>query len=257
MSTIQINKNDIHYLSNTKIDGSHPTLFLLHGAGQSHLTWEYQLDYLQALDGYNFVIPDLPGHGKSDGEGLKSVEEYTEFIKELISELDLKEIIFIGHSMGGAVAQLLALEEPDYLKAIILVCTGASMSVARETLLAVRDNYEVFCEVAPTRAFAESSPEILKTKFKEGLQNTKQKVAYDDLLACNVFDISDKISGINIPTLIIAGSEDILTIPKRSEYLHHQIFDSELHIVEGSGHFVMQEKTEEFNALVFDFIESL
>ncbi|NIP38721.1 MAG: alpha/beta hydrolase [Candidatus Dadabacteria bacterium] len=131
------------------------------------------------------------------------------------------------------------------------------MSVARETLLAVRDNYGVFCDVAPSRAFAESSPVILKAKFKEGLQSTKQKVAYDDLLACNVFDISNKVSKINVPTLIISGSEDILTLPRRSEYLDHQIFDSELHIIEGAGHFVMQEKPDEFNAIVSDFINNL
>ncbi|NIS09993.1 MAG: alpha/beta hydrolase [Candidatus Dadabacteria bacterium] len=257
MPSIEINGNEIFYLSNDKIDSTKPTLLFLHGAGQSHLTWEYQLEYLEGLDGYNFVIPDLPGHGKSDGEGLKSVSEYTEFIKSFINTLGLSELIFIGHSMGGAVAQLFALERPEYLKALILACTGASMSVARETLLAVRDNYEVFCEVAPTRAFAESSPEILKAKFKEGLQSTKQKVAYEDLLACNVFNISDKITEINISTLIIAGSEDILTLPRNSEFLNHQIFDSELHIVVGSGHFVMQEKPDEFNALISEFIKSL
>ncbi len=193
----------------------------------------------------------------SKGEGLKSVAEYTEFTKKLINELRLKETVFIGHSMGGAIAQVLALENPDYLKALILICTGASMSVARETLLAVRDNYQVFCDVAPSRAFAQSSPEILKTKFKEGLQSTEQKVAYEDLLTCNVFDISDKVSQINVPTLIISGSEDILTLPRQIEYLNHQIFDSELHIVEGSGHFVMQEKPDEFNKLVLDFIKEL
>ncbi|NIP38051.1 MAG: alpha/beta hydrolase, partial [Candidatus Dadabacteria bacterium] len=176
-SSIKINANEIYYISNNKINDKKPFLLLLHGAGQSHLTWDYQLEFLQGLDGYNFVIPDLPGHGKSTGDGLKSVAEYTEFIKEFINELGLNEIIFIGHSMGGAVAQLLALDKPDYIKALILVCTGASMSVARETLLSVRDNYEVFCEVAPSRAFTESSPAILKAKFKEGLQSTKQKVA--------------------------------------------------------------------------------
>ena len=92
MSTIQINENEIYYISSDEIDSSKPTLFMLHGAGQSHLTWEYQIEFLTNQDGYNFVIPDLPGHGKSKGDGLKSVSEYTEFTKELIDELGLSAV---------------------------------------------------------------------------------------------------------------------------------------------------------------------
>lgn len=257
MPTVNIKQSQIFYESSENIDSSLPTLFFMHGAGQSRLTWEYQKEFLYELKEYNFIIPDLPEHGKSGGDGLKSVREYTDFIKEFIEELGLKQVIFIGHSMGGAVSQLLALDRPEYLKAVVLVCTGASMSVAGETLKAVKNNYDVFCEVAPTRAFAESSSEALKAKFREGLENTSQKVAYDDLIACNVFDMTDKVSEIHIPTLIIGATEDLLTLPKRSEYLHHQIFDSELHIVEGSGHFVMQEKTDEFNKILSDFIKAL
>ncbi len=257
MPTVNIKQAEIFYESNDNFESSQPTLFFMHGAGQSRLTWEYQKAFLQGFKGYNFIIPDLPGHGKSGGDGLKSVSEYTDFIKEFIDVLSLKHLIFIGHSMGGAVAQLLALDKPNYLKAIVLLCTGASMSVAGETLKAVKNNYDVFCEVAPTRAFAEKASETLKTNFREELENTSQKVAYDDLMACNVFDMTDKVSEIHIPTLIIGATEDLLTLPKRSEYLHHQIFDSELHIVEGSGHFVMQEKTDEFNKILADFIKTL
>ena len=257
MSIIQINGNEIHYISNNKIDSSLPTLFLLHGAGQSGLTWEYQIEFLTSLPGYNFVIPDLPGHGNSKGDGLKSVTEYTDFIKEFINELGLEKIIFIGHSMGGAVGQVLALGRPHYLRSIILVCTGAWMRVARETLLAAKNNYETFCEIAPTRSFSEKAPEILKTKFKEGLVNTDKSVVYHDLIACNEFDIADKVSGINIPALVIAGQQDILTPLKYSEYLNHQIYGSELKIIEGSGHFVMQERPDEFNKMVLEFIKDL
>jgi len=257
MSTIQINENEIYYISSDEIDNSKPTLLLLHGAGQSHLTWKYQVESLSSLNDFNFLIPDLTGHGKSKGEGLKSVSEYTEFAKKLIDELGLKEVIFVGHSMGGAIAQVLTLDHPEYLKAIILVCTGAWMRVARETLLAVKNNYETFCDILSTRSFTEKTPEILKTKFKEGLLNTDQNVVYNDLIACNNFDISDKVSEINIPTLIIAGKEDILTPVKYSEYLNHQIYDSELTFIEGSGHFVMQEKQEEFNEIILNFIKEL
>jgi pimeloyl-ACP methyl ester carboxylesterase len=255
MPSIQLNGNEIYYISSNVADTSKPTLFLLHGAGQSHLTWEHQIEFLTHLQGNSFVIPDLPGHGKSTGNGLKSVSEYTEFIKKFINELGLEVIVLIGHSMGGAVAQVLALDRPTYLKAIVLVCTGAWMTVARETLLAVKNNYEAFCDISPTRSFSDLSPEILRTKFKEGLENTDQKVAYDDLIACNNFDIADRVSDIKIPTLIIAGQEDILTPLKYSEYLNHQIYGSELKVIEGSGHFVMQEKPDEFNKVVLDFIK--
>lgn len=257
MPRIRINNDEIFYHSRGNLDSSKHTILFIHGAGQSRHTWEYQLETFSKNEKINFIIPDLPGHGNSKGNGLTTVTEYAGFIRELISTLNLKNVIIVGHSMGGAIAQLIALENPDYLNAVVLVCTGAWMRVAKESLAAVKNNYPVFCDVAPSRAFSENADDELKVRFREGLLNTSQEVVYHDLKACDEFDISDRIIHIKLPTLIIGAEYDLLTPPKYSEYLHHQIHDSELVIVKDSGHFVMQEKYREFDTLILNFIDNL
>lgn len=254
MSEILIDGNRIHYISGDNIDSKRPTVLMIHGAGQSSATWKFQLDLFRKEADFNFIVPDLPGHGESDGDGFRSVGGYKEFIKEFVGALGLNDLILVGHSMGGGVAMLFALEHGEELRACVLVDTGARMRVAEETLKAVRNNYQLFCDISPTRAFAENSPEGLKKEFREGLLNTSQDVCYRDLIACDEFDITERVSGIDVPTLIVSGSEDILTPVKYGEYLNNRIKGSSLIVIEKAGHFVMQERPQEFNRALVNFI---
>jgi len=77
------------------------------------------------------------------------------------------------------------------------------------------------------------------------------------LLACEDFDITEGISSIEVPTLIISADEDILTPVKYGEYLHGKIKGSRFYVIRGAGHFMMQEKPEEFNRILMDFLGSL
>lgn len=156
--------------------------------------------------------------------------------------------------MGGGVAMLLAIEHPELFKALVLVATSAKLSVARETLEKVRDNYEEFYKISPTRAFAEESSESLKKEYREGLIDTGSEVCYGDLIACNEFDIMREVEKIHLPTLIISADKDIMTPAKYGEYIHQKIYGSEFHEIKGSGHFIMQEKADQFNSILKDFL---
>ncbi len=254
MSEILIDGNRIHYIKSDKIESSRPTVLLIHGAGQSIATWKFQLDLLKNHPDFNLIAPDLPGHGQSEGEGFRSISEYKEFIKKFIDTLGLDDLIPVGHSMGGGAAMLLSLDRPEKLRACVLVCTGARLRVAGETLRAVKNNYRLFCDVAPSRAFAEGSPDELKKEFREGLLNTSSEVSYWDLLACDEFDITDRIRETKVPACIISGEEDILTPVKYGEYLHSTIKGSVFHIIRKAGHFVMQEAPAEFNRILLDYL---
>jgi pimeloyl-ACP methyl ester carboxylesterase len=257
MSEITIQGNKLHYIEGDKFDKSLPTVLMIHGAGQSVSTWKFQLHLFRNHPNFNLIALDLPGHGGSGGEGFRSVNEYKDFLVEFIDSL--KNIILIGHSMGGGVAMLLALEHPEIIKACVLVATGAKLSVAEQTLEAVKNNYEAFCEVSPDRMFAENSPQELKQEFKKGLLDISPEVCYWDLAACNEFNIMDDVEKISVPTLIISADKDLLTPVKYGEYLHQQIYGSQFYIIKDSGHFIMQEKSQGFNrilkAFLDDFIE--
>ncbi|MEQ9619957.1 MAG: alpha/beta hydrolase [Deltaproteobacteria bacterium] len=257
MSEILLNGNRIHYISDSEIDRSRATVLMIHGAGQRSATWRFQIDLLGKTPGFNFIAPDLPGHGKSGGEGHRSVDGYKEFIEEFAGTLGLDDLILVGHSMGGGAAMLFALEHAEKVRACVLVDTGARLRVAEETLKAVKNNYRLFCDISPTRAFAENSSEELKKEFREGLLNTSQDVCYWDLVACDEFDITARVGEIGVPALIVSGSEDILTPVKYGEYLNKNIKGSSFKVIEKAGHFVMQESPEEFNRVLISFISAL
>lgn len=257
MPNIIIREWSINYTVNENFDPSMPTLLAIHGAGQSSLTWKYQEDVLLAQSGFNTIIPDLPGHNKSTGNGCRTVAEYKDFIKDFVDALSLKKLILMGHSMGGAISMLFMFDYPEMVIASLLVGTGAKLKVAKETLLVVKNDYETFCHVAPNRSFSKSAHAELKMKFVEGLLKTQPSVCYQDLIACDVFDIIGEVHRITAPTLIIAATEDILTPVKYAEYLNKEIEGSKLHIISDAGHFMMQEKPEEFNRVSLEFLNSI
>lgn len=254
MPQIKIQGNTINYTDADKFDRSRPTLLLIHGAGQSVATWKFQLELFTNHSSFNFIALDLPGHGRSEGQGYKSVEEYKNFVLDFINFLKLEDIVLVGHSMGGGVAMLLAIEVPELFKACVLVATGAKLSVAKQTLDAVKNDYQGFCEISPDRMFAEDAQQQLKQEFKQGLLEVGQEVCYWDLVACDKFDIMADVHRIALPTLIMSGEKDILTPVKYGELLHKKIYGSEFYEIKSSGHFIMQEKSQDFNIILENFL---
>jgi len=254
MADIVVDGEKIHYVKSDKIEPSRPTVLFIHGAAQRIDTWKFQLDLLKNHPDFNIIAPDLPGHDQSEGTGRRSVAEYTAFMMRFIQTLGLNDIIPVGHSMGGGIAMLLAVDHPEMISAWVLVDTGAKMPVAEQSLKTVKNNYKSFCDNSPSRMYADGSPDELKREYKAGLLDTSPEVSYWDLIACNEFDISDRIGLIGVPTLIISGELDILTPVKYGEHLHEKIKESSFHVIRDAGHFVMQESPEEFNSLLLDFL---
>lgn len=257
MSEVLVKGLKINYIAGEGLEKLRPSILMIHGAGQSSLTWEYQVDELKKQSKFNLIILDLPGHGKSEGSGLSSIREYSGFIKDFTDTLGLENLILVGHSMGGGIVQVFTIDYPDTVYACVLVGTGARLRVAKETLEAVKNNYEAYYKIAPTRAFASSSPEELKKRFVEGIIRTPQSVLPQDFIACDEFDIMNEVEKIKVPTLIISATEDILTPVRYGEYLHNRIEGSKFHVIKDVGHFMMQEKADEFNRVLLEFLISL
>jgi len=254
---VLINGNNIKYITGEEVKNDRATILMVHGAGQSIATWVYQHDFFRLNKGLNLIILDLPGHGKSNGEGCRAIHEYSSFLKRFSDVLNLSKLILVGHSMGGGIAQMFTLEFPQLVKACTLVGTGVRLRVAKETLDYAKNNFEAFCKIAPSRSFAESSSEELRIKYYDGLLNTSKDVIYNDLVACDEFDITEEVSRIEVPTLIVSADQDILTPVKYGELLRERIKGSKLHVIKNSGHFMMQEKPEEFNEALTEFLGTL
>lgn len=228
------------------------TLLMIHGAGGDSGRWKMQQEFRCFS---NLIAVDLPGHGRSGGEGLNTVREYATFIEQLVIDMQLENLVILGHSMGGAIALELTLNRPGLLIGLILASTGAKLRVAPEALESYkRGEYN---PAFAKKAFSKNAPQELIDRFALESSQGEHSVRYGDFLACDGFDVISQVSEIKLPTLIICGDEDKMTPLKYSKFLHEKITNSSLMIISDAGHLVMQEKPQQFNQAVVQFMKSL
>ena len=182
------------------------------------------------------------------------MEAYAVHVHAFIKELRLPKIFLVGHSMGGAITQTLALRYPEVLKAIVLVGTGARLKVLPSILEGIQSHFEATVEMITRLAFSQKASPKLIERGIEYLMRCPPNVLYGDYRACDRFDLMDEIGKIELPTLVVCGEDDQLTPVKFSEFLHSRIRGSTLRVLPGAGHMVMLESPEAFNEALRAFI---
>ncbi|MDQ1336362.1 MAG: Alpha/beta hydrolase [Thermodesulfobacteriota bacterium] len=236
-----------------------PTLIMIHGAGGSSQIWQNQTRVSMAPSAglsrsVNALALDLPGHGESLGEARSDIDAYAAWLSEVLSAVFDEPPFLMGHSMGGAIVQKVALSDPDLMKAIILVGTGPRLQVAPMFLEGLQKNFDTIVDTLMGYAYAADADTRL---IQEGIKLMKAAgpdATYGDFYACDRFDVRDQIGSINLPCLILCGSEDKLTPPSLSRKLHESIRGSRMEIIPDAGHMVMIEKHQVFSDRVLDFI---
>lgn len=235
--------------------GSGPPLVLVHGAGGSADLWQPQIDAL--ADVARVVAPDLPGHGHARGRGKPSIAAYAEWLATLLGTLHAGRAVLVGHSMGGAVAQTLALAQPGRLAGLILIGTGATLRVLPRLVDLLRKRPREGQSLIQDLSFAPgTSPEcgeIVDRVLREGAP----LVTLGDYLACDRFDVRAELERIRLPTLVVAGAEDRLTPPKYARLLADAIPDARLVEIAGAGHFPQLEQPRAVNAAIREFLAGL
>ena len=103
-----------------KFDEKKQSIILLHGSGQSHVVWSLTTQYLSD-ENYNVFALDLPGHGNSEGDSLKSIEDMATWLNKVVKHLGIKQHILIGHSQGCLIALEYANKFPENLKKLFLL----------------------------------------------------------------------------------------------------------------------------------------
>ncbi len=231
-------------------EGSTPIIFL-HGAGGSHLIWGSQLRALGAIT--RALALDLPGHGKSSGRGRDSIEASRDVVVAFLDALKLERAIVVGHSMGGAITQLLALSHPDRVAGIALVGTGARLRVLPAVLDGILNDFDHTARMLTEYSFAPAADTDLLEQSEMQLRACDPRVTHGDYAACNAFDVMERVAEIRAPTLVICGKQDRMTPPKYSEYLASKIPNARFVLIEGAGHNVMIEKPEAVNRALIEF----
>lgn len=235
------------------VGGSDPPLVLIHGAGGSRLHWA---PTTRRLSGRSVYAIDLPGHGRSPGDGPESIEEYVEGLSSWLHQTGLHRPVLVGHSMGGAIALSAALELPETLAGLVLVGTSDHLPV-NPTLLGMLTKDETYREAVDliiSWSFSPSAdPRMLELTRKRMLEIPRQ-VLFSDLRACERFDVQGRLGEIRLPTLVICGADDRMTPERNVRRLTHGIPDSRFTLIQGAGHMAMLEQPAALDEAIQDFL---
>ena len=241
--------NLFYTLSRGPVDDS--TLVLVHGAGGSRLHWPAEL---RRLPGTTVYTLDLPGHGRSRGEGCDTVEGYAEAVDAFLHAVGIEQAAIVGHSMGGAVAQTMALDFADCVGGLTLVGTGARLRVAPAILEGIRSDFAGSVELVTRFAWSSEAPPKLTELGRQALLETGPDVLLGDFIACDRFDVMERLGEIKVPTLVVTGSADQLTPVKYARFLAESISGARFTTIEGAGHMVMLERPAEVEKAVQKFL---
>jgi pimeloyl-ACP methyl ester carboxylesterase len=250
MATIRLNGQVLYYTQPMKVAGG-PVLLLIHGAGANHLVWPKEIQRLPGTTVYNL---DLPGHGRSPGPGRSGIDGYADVVQDFIGLLMLQNVTIVGHSMGGAIAQALALRKLQQISRIVIVNSGAKLRVSPDILENVLVDPDIAVDFVLDSSWGSAAPDALLELGKRSMQQMDQGVLHGDFLACDNFDVRARLDQIRIPALIISSTEDKMTPLKYGRFLADNIANAQLLIIEGAGHFSILENPKMVANRIAEFL---
>jgi pimeloyl-ACP methyl ester carboxylesterase len=247
---------NISFLSSKwPFDKGKPNLLFIHGAGVTALSWILQFKGL--ANKANVIALDLPGHGQSKGPGMNTVPDYAKTVADLINALKIHKCTAIGISMGGAIVQQLLIDYASLLCAGILINTGAKLKVLPAIFEAVKTDFKAFITgMSNILLPADTDAKKHDASLKDTLA-IDQEVIIGDFIACDNFDIRERLHEISSPVLVISSKNDIITPVWYGEYLVKMINNAKFTIIKGAGHLAPLEKPKAVNAAIYKYIKSI
>lgn len=228
-----------------------PAALLIHGAGGSHLSFP---DELRRQAAWNAIVPDLPGHGKSAGAGRGQIADYALDMLALLDALKIECALLVGHSMGAAIAQWLALEHGNRIQGLALICSGARLPVNPALIDSLAVQPAETTERLLRWMWSPDAPTELVATSAAILQQTRLAVVQQDFWACARFDIRARLGDIHAPTLVIAGESDKMTPPALSEELAAKLPNAKLVMLDGGSHMAHLEAPSATAAAITDWL---
>lgn len=237
-------------------EGRGPALVCIHGSAGNHHAYDLLVDALPERDWYAI---NLPGRAGTDGPPLSTVPAMERFLTGFLESEVEGDYVIVGHSVGGGIAIEHALVSPsERLKGLVLLATGARLRVHPMILQLFEQTAEAGAlpPLPPGLFQKDVDPELLAETSKY-LALTSFESAGADWRAADGFDRMDDVKQIQVPALVIAGTEDRFTPPKYAEYLAANIADNEIHVIQGAGHMLFIERALEVSEAIEEFMSRL
>jgi 3-oxoadipate enol-lactonase len=242
-----------------------PALVLLHGLGSSTADWSMQVDHFATTR--RVIAVDLRGHGRSrHGRLPTSIAQLADDVAALLDQLGEPPADVLGLSLGGCVAQALALRHPQRVRSLVLVNTFARLRPAGVRGLWRLAQRSWLLATAPMPALA--------AFIAAGLFPLPEQRAYYDLAVARLgsnpkpsysaavraalrFDVRSALPRLRCPTLIVAGDRDT-TVPRAAiDTLRRDIPKAQFALIANSGHATPIDQADTFNRVVADFLDQL
>jgi pimeloyl-ACP methyl ester carboxylesterase len=233
-------------------DPARPTILFVHGAGMDHSVWPLQARHF-AYCGWNALAVDLPGHGRSDGEPLKSVPAFADWLCKLVRTLDVPSVHLVGHSMGSLIALDLAARHHKSVTRIALLGAAPKMPV-HPALLDAAARPEplapaLICDwgFGPAGHFGghKAPGSWMVGHALRLLARSTGPRLHADLTACDDYrDGPAAAAKVRCPTLVIGGATDRMTPARHAAKLAEAIQGAQLVVLSDCGHMMMVEQPD-------------
>ena len=249
----------LHY----RIDGPQngPTVVFANSLGTDLRLWDPILPYLPNT--LRLIRFDKRGHGLSSCPPAPySMGTLVRDTERLLDRLEVRDCVFVGLSIGGMIAQGLAVKRLDMMRAMVLACTAAKIGQPKmwqERIDGVaKGGIEALADGIITRWFSRAFCKTPEVELWRNMLTRQENQGYMGCCAAiSGTDFYRPTSGLRLPTLGIAGSEDGSTPPDLVRETVELIPGSRFHLIRRAGHLPCVEQPEEFARVLVEFLESI
>ena len=249
-----------------------PPIVLSHGVTLSVRTWFHQLEALPK-EGFRTIAFDHRGHGRSVlGEEGHSLDNLGRDVKSVLEGLDLHGAVLVGHSMGGVAVQSFVTQFPEIaaerVAGIVLLSTLAYTPLGSRSTR-TKATIEKLLKRSPDSQWLWDSPNLgflaARVGFGKNPHPSHVELVRKMMGECPPetrrdaprvligLDLTAALPNVRIPTLVIGGTNDVLTPPFEAKQMANLIPGARLELMPGGGHMLMLERTEELDRLIVDF----
>jgi 3-oxoadipate enol-lactonase len=246
-----------------RVSGEGELLIFCHALATRQELWERQRAALSRK--FSIVSFDLRGHGESPPPviGDYSLESQADDVAALMDHLNISSAALVGISVGGEVAQVAAARHPHRFERLILSSTACHTEPGRAAAwesriqAAERLGMSGIASATASRwfseSFASSNPDVVEW-CRQCVASTSLESYVGLARVIRVMDLRPLLGIITCPTLVLCGDQDRNTGPETAQMLAHLIPQSQMAIVEGSGHFPNIEAADYFNRAIEGFV---
>jgi pimeloyl-ACP methyl ester carboxylesterase len=261
---LSVNGDSVFAYTGTKpVVAGHPTIMFVHGAANDHSVWALQSRYF-AYHGWNVLAVDLPGHGKSQGSPLPTIEQMADWSASVLDAARVERATLVGHSMGSLIALETAARHPARVEALALIGTAFPMKVSEALLGAAQARspdavqmINVWSHSNGGQRGSNRVPGLWTMGMSQRLLERMLAPLHTDFDACNRYNAGlESAAAIRCPVLAISGARDLMTPPRAAKALVGKFASVTSVTLEGSGHDLMQEQPDAVLDALIEFVSA-